>query len=229
MLIAVALLVFGLSGLARGDMVVFSNKTDFLTATGATEAANFDNVGPPGTWHAGYSAWDMGTSFNLGSLTFNSSMTMWVKDLSSHLAGNELAISGLENLDVNINLGGEVHSFGFEFVEPHYDPYLYSLTTNYSTPGYFTDSTFTVTLRSGTANVDSFTFNGPDDQAVFVGVWTYPDQGFDNVQIRETIGGIYNEFFGEFYVGTQPVPVPAAVLLGILGLGVAGLKLRKFA
>ena len=154
---------------------------------------------------------------------------MWVKDLSSHLAGNELAISGMEHLDVDINLSGEVHSFGFEFVEPHYDPYLYSLMSNNSTPGYFTDSTFTVTLRSGGMDVDSFTFNAPDDQAAFVGVWSTLAQGFDNVQIRETTGGIYNEFFGEFYVGTQPVPVPGAVLLGILGLSAAGWKLRKFA
>ena len=172
LLIAVALLVFGISSLARGDITIFDNRTDFLSATGATEAANFDNVGPPGTWTPAHSAWDMGTSFTLGSLTFSSKdgYKMWVKDLSSDLAGNELAISGMEHLDVNINLGGEVHSFGFEFVEPHYDWYLYSLTTNYSTPKYFTDSTFTVTLQSGGSDVDSFTFNAPDDQAAFVGV-----------------------------------------------------------
>jgi hypothetical protein len=228
--IAVALLVVGLSGLSRGDIIVFDDKADFLSATRASEAANFDDVGPPATWNATYSAWNMGTSFTLGSLTFSSvgGYTMWVKDLTSHLAGNELAISGMEHLNVGINLGGEVHSFGFEFVEPHYDPYLYSLTTNYSTPAYFTDSTFTVTLLSGATNVGSFTFNAPDDEAYFVGVWSCLDQGFDKVQIRETVGGIYNEFFGEFYVGTQPVPVPGAVLLGMLGLGAAGVKLRKF-
>ena len=228
--IAVALLILGLSNLSRGDIFIFDNKTDFLTTTSANEVANFDNVGPPGTWNAPYSAWDMGTSFTLGSLTFSSvgDYTMWVKDLSSHLAGNELAISGMEHLNVSINLGGEVHSFGFEFVEPHNDPYLYSLTTNNSTPEYFTDSTFMVTLLSGATPVDSFTINAPDDQAAFVGVWSTPSQGFDKIQICETTGGIYNEFFGEFYVGTQPVPVPGAVLLGMLGLSAAGLKLRKF-
>jgi hypothetical protein len=230
-LIAAVLLVFGLSGLARGSIIVFDNEADFLTATGAAEVANFDNVGPPGSWHGPYSAYDMGTSFTLGSLTFSSigGYKMWVKDLSSHLAGKELAISGLEHLNVDINLGGEVHSFGFEFVEPYYDPYLYSLTTDYSTPKYFTDSTFEVSLLSGGTDVDSFTFNAPDDQAAFVGVWSYPDQGFDKVEIREIQGGIYNEFFGEFFVGAQPVPVPGAVLLGILGLGAVGVKLRKYA
>ncbi len=39
-----------------------------------------------------------------------------------------------------------------------------------------------------------------------------------------TIGRIDNEFFGEFYVGTEPVPVPGAMLLG---LGAAGIRLRK--
>jgi len=231
MFIAVALLVFGLSSLARADITVFDDKPDFLNATGASEVANFDNVGPPGTWNATYSAWDMGTNFTLGSLTFSTitGYKMWVKDLTSHLGGNELAISGMEHLNVDINLGGEVYSFGFEFVEPHYDPYLYSLTSDSSTPEYFTDSTFTVTLLSGGIDVDSFTFNAPDDQAYFVGVWSTLAQGFDNVQIRETTGGIYNEFFGEFYVGTQPIPLPGAVLLGLLGLTAAGVKLRRFA
>ena len=44
-----------------------------------------------------------------------------------------------------------------------------------------------------------------------------------------TIGGIDNEFFGEFYVGTEPVPVPGAMLLGVLGLGAAGIRLRRHA
>jgi hypothetical protein len=229
MSIAAVLLATTLSGVSHADILLFGDRTDFLAATGAAKVADFDAVGPPGTWNATHSAWDMGTGFTLGDLTFSSvdGYTMWVKDLTSHLDGNEFAISGLENLNADINLSGEVHAFGFEFVEPHYDPYLYSLTSNSSTPGYFTDSTFTVTLLSGAASVHSFTFNAPNDQAAFVGVWTSADLGFDRVEIRESVGGIYNEFFGDFYVGTQPVPLPGAVLLGMLGLSVAGVKLRK--
>ncbi len=35
--------------------------------------------------------------------------------------------------------------------------------------------------------------------------------------------------FNDSVIEIRAIPVPAAVLLGILGLGVAGLKLRKFA
>ena len=41
----------------------------------------------------------------------------------------------------------------------------------------------------------------------------------------ETIAGYYDTANMKYEV----VPVPGAVLLGILGLGVAGMKLRKFA
>jgi len=44
-------------------------------------------------------------------------------------------------------------------------------------------------------------------------------------------GNVANAGFEEWAVqkGVTPVPVPAAVLLGILGLGAVGIKLRKFA
>ena len=220
--IAVALLVLGVSGLARGDIVLFDNEAAFLSATGASEVADFHDAAPSGP--------GMGTSFTLGNLTFTSptGFDLWIRDWTTRLDNEELAISGVENLDVGINLGGEVFSFGYEFVEPKNDPKL-SGSTAPNNPADFVDSTFTVSLLSGAAPVDSFTYNVPNDQAAFVGVWSTPAQGFDTVKIRETTGGIGNEFFGEFYVGTQPVPVPGAVLLGLLGLSAAGIKLRKFA
>jgi hypothetical protein len=42
-----------------------------------------------------------------------------------------------------------------------------------------------------------------------------------------TFSGYFNIFTVDDFT-FNPVPVPAAVLLGMLGLGVAGLKLRKF-
>ena len=202
----------------QGSIVTFDDKAGFLTPTGAAKSADFDGIGTG----------NKGTSFSVGSLTFSSlnGYSLWVRDWTDRLDDEssdeaELAISGVENLDVNINLGGEVFSFGFEFVEPEDDPNLSGWDKH--DPDDFVDSTFTVTLRSGNTPVDSFIFNAPNDQAAFVGVWSTSDQGFDNVQIRETDGGIGNEFFGEFYVGNQPIPEPASLAVwSLLGMGWAG-------
>ena len=88
-------------------------------------------------------------------------------------------------------------------------------------PGAVVDSTFEVTLmNTSTATaINSFTFNADDNVAYFVGAWT--DTAFDAVEIREIIGSNDNEFFGQFYTGTTPVPEPATMLL--LASGLAGL------
>jgi hypothetical protein len=132
------------------------------------------------------------------------------------LDGFEIAISGSENLDVV--LAGPVYSFGFVFVELNSDMPSWG-----GTP---VDSTFTVTLRNGATFADSFTFNAPDDLDSFVGAWS--DTAFDRVEIRETTGGIDDEYFGEFFTGTTPVPVPAAVwLLGSALVGLIGISRRR--
>lgn len=76
------------------------------------------------------------------------------------------------------------------------------------------DSMFGSPLTHYDFDITSFVGDGGDYNLVF-GAWADSDpltMGIDNVSILAT-----------------PVPVPAAVLLGILGMGVAGLKLRKFA
>ncbi|MBN1972528.1 MAG: hypothetical protein JW787_02730 [Sedimentisphaerales bacterium] len=51
-------------------------------------------------------------------------------------------------------------------------------------------------------------------------------QDFDGIRITSTTPAFE---FDNLAVGVVPVPVPGAVLLGIIGLGIAGRKLRKFA
>jgi hypothetical protein len=220
--------VLAVSGPIRADIMVFDDKTDFLDATGAAEVANFDDA-------LGFSLEQrsvnggtvdvhrMPDTFALGTLQFDTqSGSFWVGNWTDRLAGAELAISNTEDMDVAvIGLGGNVYSLGFEFVEPESD------WGRNAPQAPFTDSTFTVSLFAGGSAVNSFMFNAPNDQAAFVGVWATLDQGFDTLLIRETTGGIGNELFGEFYMGTEPVPVPGAVLLGVLGLSAAGVKLRR--
>ncbi len=209
----------GLHTGADAALVTFSDQTTFLTATGASSATGaLPNVGavPP-------------ASGTVGSVTFSSvapSATLFIGaagvgvvpagDWYVPLAGFEIAISGSENLDAVF--AGPVYSFGFVFAEPN--------STMPSWGGSPVDSTFTVTLRNGATFVDSFTFNAPDDAISFVGAWT--DAAFDRVEIRETTGGIDDEYFGEFFTGTTPVPVPtAAWLLGSALLGLVGISRRR--
>jgi hypothetical protein len=202
---------------ADAALVTFSDQTTFLTATGASSATGaLPNVGavPP-------------ASGTVGSVTFSSvapSGTLFIgpdglvpgDDWYGLLDGNDIAISGSENLDAVF--AGPVYSFGFVFAEPN--------STMPSWGGSPVDSTFTVTLRNGATFVDSFTFNAPDDAISFVGAWT--DAAFDRVEIRETTGGIDDEYFGEFFTGTTPVPVPtAAWLLGSALLGLVGISRRR--
>lgn len=81
------------------------------------------------------------------------------------------------------------------------------------------------------------------------GDWTVFDQGSAYTTNSWDFGSVYEDFFSPDYGGTMfnvvfdhgaagtvsfdnvriyAVPIPAAVLLGLLGLGVAGIKLRKY-
>jgi len=194
-------------------LVTYSDKATFLADTGATSATgalpNLGNVGLAAT--------------TIGDLTIQSasgSMFVGLTDWTTRLPGNEIAISDLEHVDVKINLASATYAFGFDFVEPEFDP-------NVNAP--FVDSTFTVELKDGLTSVDSFTYNAANDTAAFVGVWS--DVKFDFVSIRETTGGIENEFFGEMYSGATPPRVPdtgsTALLLGMGLMGLAAIR-RQF-
>jgi len=177
------------------NATIFSDKATFLIATGATPTAPLPNLGevdPSGltvgdlTFSTPSTRLFVGTNGLAGQFPACCS-TIDPDPWTTRIAGNAIAITG--NEDLNIDLAQPVFSFGFEFVEPQFDPNV----------GGFIDSTFEVTLLNGTTVLESFTFNAPTDIAAFVGVSS--TKAFDRVEIREIAGGAGNEFYGQFYLG----------------------------
>ena len=175
---------------------IFDDRQAFIAATGAHATASFPVV---------QSLTSVGTTFALGELTFrkaDSFGVMRVGQLTTRFGPgkSQLAVDDLEHL--NVDTAAPIYSFGFDFVEPRFDPNI---------GGGFVDSTFTVTLKMDGVVVQVFTFNAPNDAAAFVGVLA--DEPFDHVEIRETTGGIENEFYCQFYVGGQAPGTSTAQLL----------------
>lgn len=203
----------GVAGSASANLMTFDNKAAFLSGTSATLAtAPYSDTG----FNTFIGPFPTLTS---GGVTFNQvgASQIFFGDASTRLSGGEITMSDVENLDVQ--LAASVFALGFDFVEPELDPLVFAP---------FADSTFTVTLLSGSTNVGSFTFNSPNDQASFVGVWS--SVSFTNVRIRETSGGVENEFYGLFYTGNsplQPVPEPEAYAMLLAGLGLLGMLARR--
>lgn len=212
-LIAVTV-TLGLVSRAEATLIEIYDKTTFLTSTGASSLTG----ALPDLGSVGVTTTISGTTISISA----PSSTLYVGaagvgiggDWYGPLAGNDIAISDSENL--NFDLPSPVFSFGFDFVEP-------GSSTMPPWGGAAVDSTFEVTLKSAGLPVGFFSFNRPEDVVGFVGVWT--DFSFDRVEIREAIGGIDDEYFGEAYAGTTPVPEPT--ILWLLGSGLSALALRR--
>lgn len=201
--LGLTLLAASLATPAFAAVSAYSDKAVFLADSSATQAT------VPYTAVSG--------THTFGSVTFAAAAgsSLVFGEWTARLPGLELAMNSFENLDVSF--AAPVLAFGFDFVEPQLDP---------NVNGTFIDSTFTVTLlQSGTA-VGSFTFNAPNDVAAFVGATS--TVAFNSVQIRETVGGVENEFFGQFYsAATLPVPEPAGWALWLAGLAAGAAVLRR--
>ncbi len=178
----------------------FDDKVAFLEATGA-EAATGELP-------------DLGLvsgSVQIGSVTFapapggadiaiGAAGTPAAPDWYPETPGNDIAM-GYENLQVS--LATPVYALGFDMVEP--------ITTMPAYGGTPVDSTYQITLFSGTARVGSLTFNVPDDVQAFVGVRSRAP--FDRAWIvdvtRDATGAASpfiddDEYFGQFYTATTP-------------------------
>jgi hypothetical protein len=196
-------------GSAQASLHSSTDQAAFLAETGATSVGGY----PSGT---------RVTSFTAGEAHFQSvsPSTFGFGEWTGRLSGTDMGLNDKEQF--NVSFANPVHSFGFDLVEPQNDP-------NVNAP--FVDSTFTMEFYSLGLLVGTHTFNAPNDAASFVGVWM--NNTFDQVQLRETVGGIENEFFGTFYSGkTLPTGVPdggssLAMVGGVCGLLASASSLRR--
>lgn len=209
-----------------GIVTTYSNKATFTALAGVGSL-----TGPiPNTGNQGSSATLGDVTFSTTAFSTSSDIFFGGNNWSTLIAGNEIAISGSENLDIAINLGFNVTSFGFDFQEPSTTD---QLTDGTNTP-FFHDSLFTIELYDGAALVDSTTFDPANDTLLFFGLTS--DMGFDSVRITEDLAGVTynggidisndNEFFGEFYAAPVDVPEPSTLLL--LGAGLIAFSARRF-
>lgn len=167
----------------------FTDKASFENATGAASA-----TGPLPDLGRVVGAATVGTvTFSLApggnSLAIGASGTGAAPDWYPAMAGNEIAM-GYENLQVQT--AGPVFAIGFDVVEPNATMPAYG-----GTP---VDSTFEVVLYMDGTEVGRTSFNAPDDQVTFFGVWSRT--AFNRVTIIDTTGDGDDEFFGQFYTGT---------------------------
>lgn len=182
-------LAIGLGAGARSDAAVVEitdNLASWLGATSAAMRQPFPNLG------ISELAWTHdGMTFTLGAgataIIFGLGGN---EDWTERTAGHDMAISGFESF--NLALDAPVFSLGFEFVEPQLDP---------NVNGPFMESTFQVRVYSGGSHLGTVHFERPNDSLQFVGL--HSDTAFDRIEVQEVVGGLENDFFGQFWTGQR--------------------------
>jgi hypothetical protein len=187
---------------AQAAVQTFTDKAAFLTATGAGSATGpLPNLGfvPSATvssvTFAPATPPEEDNSLAIGALGIDG-----VDDWYPRRPGHEIAL-GFESLQVQV--ADSIFALGFDFVEPN--------VTVQPWGGTPVDSTYEVTLFLGETEVGRFTFNAPDDELAFVGVWS--DTAFDRVTITDATGDTDDEYFGEFYTGVDALPCTDGVCM----------------
>ena len=159
-------------------MYTYENRSLFLSVTGAAAVDPIPNLG--GVGH-GYTVGDLTYSTG-GTLIFGISY-----DWSTLLPGNDIAISGLENLNVTVD--EMVYAIGYEFHEPSQAIGGVSNSTGTSA---FIESTFQIKVFQDDELLETVQYMPPNDIRAFFGVAS--DQPFNKISITEIVGGSENEY-----------------------------------
>ncbi|MEK6700878.1 MAG: hypothetical protein AABZ53_01320 [Planctomycetota bacterium] len=198
-MVGTAILVLLFAAPARAQVQVFSDRSAFLTASGARAQPAWPNAGlVPGGAAASYHSGQLTLTIAPPSSSFyvGAGNTPQVgPDWTTYVAGNDIAISGPENLNVNFDV--PMGAFGFDFAEPTHVTVVYNPCSPQCPCA---NSTFRVTLLLQGAHVATFDYNRPDDTIAFVGVLS--DVPFNRAEIREMNGTCDDEYFGRMYTRT---------------------------
>lgn len=206
--VVAAVAAFLLAGQASAASFFINDETGFGAAAGALTEIALPDSGLVGTGPV-----------DVDPLTFDSlSGDLYFGGVfgSTLIPGNDTAISGVENLQIDINVS--TTAFRFFLVEPTTDSGLIDACNFVCV-----QSTFMIEAFRGGLSLGSAIFDPLDDFANFVGV--FDAGGIDRVRIIETVGTADNEFFGAFAIAAVPVPAGLPLLIGGLGL-LAGIGRR---
>lgn len=204
-------LSMGLASTANAAISVYFDQTTFAAATGAVSAGSIPQTAS-------------GQGFSVGVLDFGN-----VSPSSLNASRNwsdlidepfDLAVNGTEMFDISSSVA--LSAIGFEMVEPTINGGAGNLIDTCNAT--CVPSTFSFDFLYNGSSVGSVLVDLADDTLVFLGMAS--TEIFDEIQVREIIGGADNEFFGNFMVATASDSVPAPAALGLLGFGLAGLGLR---
>jgi hypothetical protein len=186
----------------------YTDQSTFLSANTGLSTIDFEGIAAP------YTATSPVTSLTMGDVTFSgSNLRIADKDFNSgdvYGQYSDMLFSDLYGANLAMSFAPDAEAIGFAVSSGH------------------VDAAVTVSLYDGSMGLlDSQTVTAINMNN---SVWTFV--GWDNLgaidNLVVAIGG-HPQYLCIDDVSYRAVPVPGAVLLGMLGLSVVGVKLRKHA